>query len=380
MSCRIVSNLLCGSSFGENGFTLALNSNGEIHYTGSNEELFGKSEERVLMPTIIRSLKNIINISCGYKHMMCLDGNGKVFSIGSNLYGQLGCGRNSLQGTKEPQMVELPPCTQVSCGYNFTICLDENGNLYSFGDNNYGQLGLGHNENSDFPQKIECLKDIEFVECGYEYAICKSKDKYIYGFGINRFGTLGIGTSLFSTNSPVKCENWPNDVVDIKCGASHTLILTSTMDVYSCGNNDCGQLGRDTADNTNLIPHKIDYGAEIVRIECGYHHSMCIDVCGDLILCGLNQFGQLGLGNTENQRKPIKHPSLKDIVDISRSSWSTFVKTSNNEIYAFGYNYYSQLGIKTEHENQITPIRVFEDNEDIWFSNINKSKQKSARF
>ena len=90
--------------------------------------------------------------------------------------------------------------------------------------------------------------------------------------------------------------------------------------------------------------------------------------------------GQLGLGDTNNRDKPIKHPSLSNIIDISKGGYHSFVKTSNNEIYAFGLNQYSQLGIKTEDENQLTPIRVFEDNEDIWFSNINKSKAKSARF
>ena len=74
----------------------------------------------------------------------------------------------------------------------------------------------------------------------------------------------------------------------------------------------------------------------------------------------------------------MKHPSLSNIIDISNGGLRSFVKTSNNEIYAFGNNYFSQLGIKTK-DKQITPIRVFEDNEDIWFSNINKSKAKSAR-
>ena len=89
--------------------------------------------------------------------------------------------------------------------------------------------------------------------------------------------------------------------------------------------------------------------------------------------------GQLGLGDTDNRNKPIKHPSLSNIIDISKGGFHIFVKTSNNEIYAFGRNAHSQLGIRTEGEEQLTPIRVFEDNEDIWFSNINKSKAKSAR-
>ena len=107
---------------------------------------------------------------------------------------------------------------------------------------------------------------------------------------------------------------------------------------------------------------------------------MCIDSSNDLYVFGYNVYGQLGLGDTKHRYKPIKHPSLSNIIDISKGGKNTFVKTSNNEIYAFGYNNSSQLGIKTEHDNQITPIRVFEDNEDIWFSNINKSKAKSARF
>merc|ERR1712000_573242 len=109
------------------------------------------------------------------------------------------------------------------------------------------------------------------------------------------------------------------------------------------------------------------------------HHSICIDINNDLYVFGSNNYGQLGLGDIEHRYKPIKHPSLSNIIDISNGGFNTFVKTSNNEIYAFGNNEYSQLGIKTEHKKQLTPIRVFEDNEDIWFSNINKSKQKSAR-
>merc|ERR1711862_1071214 len=124
---------------------------------------------------------------------------------------------------------------------------------------------------------------------------------------------------------------------------------------------------------------KIEDLSEITRIECGGCHSLCIDINNDLYVFGNNEGGELGLGDTDNRSKPIKHPSLSNIIDISKGGFHTFVKTSNNEIYAFGNNEYTQLGIETEDEHQITPIRVFEDNEDIWFSNINKSKAKSAR-
>ena len=85
------------------------------------------------------------------------------------------------------------------------------------------------------------------------------------------------------------------------------------------------------------------------------------------------------MGDTEIRYKPILHPTLSNIIDISSGGFHTFVKTIDNKIYGFGYNKYSQLGIKTSEDHQLTPIQVFQDNEDIWHSNIAKNKQKSAR-
>ena len=110
-----------------------------------------------------------------------------------------------------------------------------------------------------------------------------------------------------------------------------------------------------------------------------HYHSMCVDINNDLFVFGYNRCGQLGLGDTNDRNKPIKHPSLSNIIDISKGGSHSFVKTSNNEIYAFGKNYYSQLGIKTEDNKQLSPIRVFEDNEDIWCSINKPAKAKSAR-
>jgi len=108
-------------------------------------------------------------------------------------------------------------------------------------------------------------------------------------------------------------------------------------------------------------------------------HSICVDTNSALYIFGKNEYGQLGLGDTGNRIKPVKHPSLSNIIDVSSGGNHTFVKTSNNEIYAFGKNEYSQLGIETGDEKQLTPIRVFEYIEDIWYSNSNKPKAKSAR-
>jgi len=127
---------------------------------------------------------------------------------------------------------------------------------------------------------------------------------------------------------------------------------------------------------------KIESLVEIIRIECGDTHSMCIDASGNLWTFGDNNSGQLGLGEeVDTESTPTIVPMLSNIIDISSKGVHVFVKTSNNEIFTFGHNYSLELGIETKEDCQLTPIQVFKGREDIWWSNINrKSKAKSARF
>ena len=382
MSKRVESTLVCADRGNFIGYSLSLSHDGIVYGFGKQFlEANGEEEEIVLPPKPITLLTDIKSISCGIAHACFLDIDNSVFTIGNNRYGQLGVGRQSrIQSISTPQKLELPRIKQISCGGFFTICLSENGDIFSFG---YGESGvLGHEFfcDSHTPTKMDTLSNIDYVESGGNHVCCMTASGDIYSWGANNFGQLATGDYEEQTK-PFHNNLCPNNVIDIKVGDSHTLLLTSNNEVYSCGNNNNYQLGR----NTGGYPYSSEFKkitdlSEITRIECGILHSMCIDINNNFYVFGSNFSGQLGLGDTNNRNKPIKHPSLSNIIDISKGGWHTFVKTSNNEIYAFGNNKYSQLGIKTKHDNQITPIRVFEDNEDIWFSNINKSKAKSARF
>ena len=236
---------------------------------------------------------------------------------------------------------------------------------------------MGNYESYNTPHKIESIKDVKFIECGERTIFCKLKNGEFYCWGYNEYGQLGLGDTT-NQNSPVMCLSLSNvDVADIRCGYSHTLVLTSNGDVLSCGSNDFGQLGRrinEYSPSFELIPTL----SEIIRIENGWYHSMCIDTNNDFHVFGFNRQFQLGLGDNDCCEDPFKHTLLSNIIDISKGSEHTLVKTSNNEIYAFGDIELTNLGL-SEASYTMTPIRVFEGNEDIWYSNINKSKAKSAR-
>ena len=381
MAHRVLSTVIC--VYGMYRYTMCISVDGFVYSFGSHPRgAHGHLEMNRVTPTIISSLHSIKDISCSTSHSICLDLNGNVFTFGRNDYGALGVYADSstLLYSHEPQMLQLSLIQQVACGEYFSICLSDNGELYSFGYNEFGQLGHGDIKNYYFPKKIEILKDVDFIECGGCYSICKTLNDSIYCWGANNHGQLGIGNTIHQY-TPYQCMNCPDNIVDIKCGMVHTLILTSNHEVFGCGSNALGQLGK-TVDNIGNPIQKIENLSDIIRIECGDIHSMCIDMNNNLYVFGDNKHGQLGLHDIDKMRIPTKHPSLSNIIDISSKGRETYVKTSNNEIYFLGNNNtHSQLNSEIDEkfkENKL--FQVFQGKEDIWCSNINiKSKAKSAR-
>ncbi|CAN0181605.1 unnamed protein product, partial [Discosporangium mesarthrocarpum] len=120
---------------------------------------------------------------------------GGVYGFGKNDYGQLG-----LEGA-EARLVPVRlkifsvVIVQLACGYYHSMALSNAGNLYSFGRNDYGQLGLGHRLSPQGPALVADLREKHIVEvaCGCYHTIALSKEGKVYPFGRNNNGQLGTG-------------------------------------------------------------------------------------------------------------------------------------------------------------------------------------------
>lgn len=99
----------------------------------------------------------VVQIACGLHHTVVMTLSGEVFTFGSNQYGQLGTG--DLQSVQGPVKVNVPGVSQVSCGSNHTVLMTYKGMVYTFGNYQKGQLGR-------LPQDVSKTTDEQTAAAG----------------------------------------------------------------------------------------------------------------------------------------------------------------------------------------------------------------------
>ncbi|KAF7480265.1 Hypothetical predicted protein [Marmota monax] len=202
--------------------------------------------------------KYIIQITCGGYHSLALSKGGELFAWGQNLHGQLGVER-IFPSTPIPQMVENlagVPLVQISAGEAHSMALSMSGNVYSWGKNNFGQLGLGHTKNRAAPCLIETPdnKKVEFLACGGSHAALLTQDGLVFTFGAGKYGQLGHNSTQNELRPCLVTKLAGNRVTQVACGRWHTLAYVSDLGkVFSFGFGKEGQLGNGGKHN-QLIP------------------------------------------------------------------------------------------------------------------------------
>src|SRR5208282_1753225 len=272
-----------------------------------------------------------VKVSCGYNHT-CLVFDKQLYACGSNEYGQLGLDHNQHQNS--PQKLNLPAIKKIICGGAYSIAVTSTNEVYVWGYNASGQLGLGHNQNQNSPQKLN-LSPVKKIICGGFHSIAvtgeekvrnapfsnplgKMREHFsstatneIYVWGSNVYGQLGLGHNQ-NQNSPQKL-NLPA-IKKIICGSYYSIAITTTNEVYVWGNNEYGQLGLGHNQNLNL-PQKLNL-PPVKKIICGSYHSIAITTTNKVYVWGSNESGQLGFGHNQNQNSPQKLnlPAVKKII------------------------------------------------------------------
>ena len=164
------------------------NSKGEIFGCGQNGSgelgLGHYNSPQIQVSPILNVPENIVHFYCGRNQSYFLDCEGNVYSVGNNYYGQLGLGHKEDQNTLN-KIPDIPPIQSISSTQKSCYLLDIGGNVWSFGYNGNGELGHGDTTNRNVPKKIESLKSIRQLSyvCCTKYFLAKDSRNKIYALG-----------------------------------------------------------------------------------------------------------------------------------------------------------------------------------------------------
>src|SRR5437868_1093097 len=192
---------------------------------------------------------------------------------------------------------------RIIVGGNHSIILNNDGQIYTYGHNNKGQLGLGDNIKRNIPTLMPNIRNLIAITGGGLHSIILNDKGQIYTFGYNDYGRLGLG-DYDRRNIPTLINNIYN-IIAISVGGLHSMILNERGQIYTFGDNGCGQLGLgDNASkhNTNRnTPTLIPNISNIIAITAGGLHSMILNERGQIYTFGDNDCGQLGLGDNASK-------------------------------------------------------------------------------
>ena len=291
-------------------------------------------------------LSSRYNIGAGYTHSLILSNTGQVFAFGNNNQGQLGLGNNGNRNT--PTVIpNLNNIIQVSVGFEFSLILSNEGQVYAFGINTTGQLGLRDYKNRNNPTLIENLPAIIQISAGKFHSLILSKDGQAYSFGHGESGQLGLRNEN-SINIPTLIRLNDN-IIQVSAGVNHSLVLVKDGYVYAFGRNNgnlgfqvhngnAGQLG--LGDNLNRSwPDKIPGLNNIVQVSAGNSYSLVLTNEGKVLTFGYNEQGQLGLGDHDGRNNPTLIENLSNIIQISAGGYRSLVLSDKGQMYAFGRPY-----------------------------------------
>uniref|UniRef100_A0AAQ5X3W4 HECT domain-containing protein n=1 Tax=Amphiprion ocellaris TaxID=80972 RepID=A0AAQ5X3W4_AMPOC len=244
--------------------------------------LGGIDEEIVVEPRKCEFFhgKQVCDVGCGRRHTAFLLEDGTVYTCGCNDLGQLG---HEKSRKKPEQVVALDAqiIVAVSCGESHTLALNDKGQVFSWGLGSDGQLGLNNFEECvRVPRNIKTLSDVQIaqVACGYRHSHALSRGENVFSWGQNRYGQLGLGINGQNVSTPQIIQSLQGiPFAQISAGGAHSFALTLSGAVFGWGRNKFGQLGLNDS-NDRYFPALLKSlrSQRVIYISCGEDHTAAL--------------------------------------------------------------------------------------------------------
>ena len=401
------------------GFSLAVGSDGNAYAWGYNGygQLGDETRTSRNTPVMVRTPDRktypdlpedftYVQVSAGDDHSLALGSDGYVYAWGSNSNGELG--NNTTSNSLVPVRVRDPAnptdtskglkAAQISAGGRFSLAVGSDGYAYAWGNNEHGKLGNNTTSNSLVPVRVrdpanptDTSKGLKATQVsagrGWGHSLAVGSDGYAYAWGYSYYGQLGNNSNGYYADSsvPVRVRDpaKPTDTskglqaTQVSAGWMYSLAVGSDGYAYAWGSNSNGELGNNTTsgDNANPVPVRVrdpanptdrSKGLKATQISGGGGYSLAVGSDGYAYAWGNNEHGKLGNNTTSNSLVPVRVRDPANPTDTSKGLQAAQVSAgyyhslalgSDGNAYAWGWNYYGQLGDgSTNSESAPVPV------------------------
>lgn len=299
-----------------------------------------------------------------------------VYVFGSGSICELGLGPLVTE-VKRPRLNPLLPIekvgiVKVAVGGTHVLCIDKEGRLWSWGQNDCGVLGRATKENNDevddewiinskesTPNYVENLPESAIfvdIAASDNLSAAVTDEGHLYAWGtFNEEGRKSYKKGVEYQREPAIVTS-VRGVVQIAAGKDHLLILDKYGEVYAWGVGTSNQLGVPVNNQLRTFvfgPLKVPGVKNIKSVAAGEFHSFAIDHEGHVFAWGLNNFGQAGLTEPLGEGALLEGATevtffaenKLNVTQIACGNHHTLALTDSGDVYAFGETYLNQLGI-----------------------------------
>lgn len=281
---------------------------------------------------------------------------GSAWSWGRNDYGQLGDNTRTYRSSPV-SVVGNHSFIQISSGFFHTIALKENGEVWAWGGNTAGQLGTGNLNSYSSPVMIIGEHSFKCACAGTSFSIALKNDGSVYSWGDNSSGELGDNTNT-NKSSPIPIVG-NHSFISITTGSVYSLALRKDGIAWGWGNNASSRIGDGTSTNRSS-PVSLAGGHSYIQISANGTFGSGLKEDGTAWTWGLNVHGQLGVGDTTLRATPTSVIGNHSFIYLSGSTHNMIALKEDGSGWSCGWNAYGQLGDGTT-ISKSSPISIITD-------------------
>jgi alpha-tubulin suppressor-like RCC1 family protein len=284
----------------------------------------------------------------------------ELYGWGENANGRLGIGSSVDQ--LSPYLIDAATdYVQVALGAAFGLGLKSDGTLWSWGLDTSGQLGIGPTElydpsvdviqGSESPLQVGTDSDWAFVSTGVgcAFAVGIKTTGTLWAWGYNGEGQLGQN-DIDTRYKPVQVGS-ATDWASADCGGNLVFLIKTNGELWRIGDHPA-VFGADA-----LVPEQVGSDTDWASVSCSTNHVMAIKTTGTLWTMGENDLGELGLGDTTPRTSMTQIGALTTWAKVSTGSTSTVAIKTDGTMWSWGWNTSGCLGLGNT-TNYDTPQQI----------------------